>query len=98
MTGRGDDVPQPVSITAWDTLSLGEAALAAGVSQDTVARWCRRYGIGRQLTRGSRWRVSGPALRMLVACDTKTLEDFRDRRTELPSVAAYLSPAKAAPV
>ena len=82
--------PTPVPIADGETVNIKSAARIANVSPDTVGRWCRVFGIGRQPSPGSIWRVSLPALRMVVACDDTALEAFRagDRRSEL--VARYL--------
>jgi hypothetical protein len=75
--GRHQTKTEPVPLDAGDTISLKEAAYHAGVSDDTVRRWSNRYGIGRQLSPGTPWRVSLPALQMLLACDEPALEAFR---------------------
>lgn len=87
--------PRPVSLTYGETISLNEAARLANVSQGTVVRWARRYGIGRQLSAGSQWRISAPAVRMVAAADAEALEALREGQLDNPLVAAYL-PGKAA--
>lgn len=82
--------PDPVTLSIGDTMSLSEAARAANASTATVTRWALRWGIGKQFAPGSPWRISGPALRMIVACDPDALEAFRARRFDSPLVAPYL--------
>lgn len=66
-------------------IGLKEAAALAGVSPDTVVRWCRLHGIGRQLGKHTPWRVSPAALLMVKAADRRALEAYNagDRSSEL---------------
>ncbi|MCV3239673.1 helix-turn-helix domain-containing protein [Mesorhizobium sp. ZC-5] len=77
-----------------DIISVQDATAYAGVSDETVYRWSRRYGIGRQYRAnawsGNRWQVSLPALRMVVAEDWDALEAFRDGDRSSEIVAGYL--------
>ena len=79
-----------VSLSVGDVLTIREAARLANRSPDTISNWCRDYGIGRQLKPGVPWRVSGPALRMVLACDLEALEVFRERGFENSVVRPYL--------
>jgi len=58
-------------------LTLKQAAGIAGVSPDTVARWCRRYGIGKQLHSKAPWRVDPVGLGIVAAGDCFALELYR---------------------
>ncbi len=89
MAEVGSRHPRPVTLSHGDILSLNDAARLANVSQGTVVRWARRYGIGRQLSAGSQWRISAIALRMVAAADSEALEAFRDGQMESPLVAPY---------
>lgn len=53
--------PWPDAADHPDLLPVDAAASRAGVSRDTIRRWCRVDGIGRAY--GSRWRVSLSRLR-----------------------------------
>jgi hypothetical protein len=86
----GSNHPRPLSLTGWDVLSLREAARFANVSDATVVRWARRFGIGRQFAPGQPWRISGPGLRMICACDRDALEAFRSLQLDDPQVQTYL--------
>lgn len=85
-------VPLPYS----DIVSVTEAASYAGVSGETIRRWCQRFGIGRQF-RGNgwrewRWQVSRPALRMVVTRDWEALEAFRCGDRTSPLVSRHFEP------
>jgi hypothetical protein len=58
-------------------LTLQQAAGIAGVSPDTVARWCKRYGIGKQLHPKAPWRVDAEGLAAVAAGDADALEAYR---------------------
>lgn len=60
-------------------LTLQQAAGIAGVSPDTVARWCKRYGIGKQLHRKAPWRVDPVGLTIIIAGDAEALAAYRYR-------------------
>lgn len=61
-------------------LTLQQAAGIAGVSPDTVARWCRRYGIGKQLHRKAPWRVDPAGLSIVAAGDASALAEYQARK------------------
>lgn len=60
-----------------EPLTLQQAAGVAGVSPDTVARWCKRYGIGKQLHWKAPWRVDPVGLAIIAAGDGAALEEYR---------------------
>lgn len=60
-------------------LTLQQAAGIAGVSPDTVARWCKRYGIGKQLHSKAPWRVDAEGLHIVMAGDGKALAIYQGR-------------------
>lgn len=57
-------------------LTLKQAAGIAGVSPDTVARWCKRYGIGKQLHSKAPWRVDPVGLAIVAAGDAAALSQY----------------------
>jgi hypothetical protein len=61
-------------------LTLKQAAHIAGVSPDTVARWCKRYGIGRQLHAKAPWRVDPAGLAIVTSGDATALEAYNAGR------------------
>ncbi|WP_395449386.1 helix-turn-helix domain-containing protein [Aminobacter sp. UC22_36] len=58
-------------------LTLKQAAGIAGVSPDTIARWCKRYGIGRQLHRNAPWRVDPVGLAIISDGDQAALAKYQ---------------------
>lgn len=58
-------------------LTLQQAAGIAGVSPDTVARWCKRYGIGKQLHPKAPWRVDPAGLAIVAEGDGEALTRYR---------------------
>lgn len=58
-------------------LTLQQAAGIAGVSPDTIARWCRRYGIGKQLHPKASWKVNPIGLAAVVTGDADALTAFQ---------------------
>lgn len=61
-------------------LTLQQAAGIAGVSPDTVARWCKRYGIGKQLHPKAPWRVDEVGLYIVIAGDGDALASYQNGR------------------
>ena len=78
-----------VPLPFCDKISVKEAARIAGVSGQTIRRWCEKYGIGKRPSTGFwdrlAYEVSLPGLRMVIAQDWEALEAFRsgDRRSDL---------------
>lgn len=58
-----------------EALTLAEAVEVAGRSASTVRTWCASYHIGRRLA-GGPWKVSRPALLMLLDGDRPALEAY----------------------
>lgn len=78
-----------VPLPFCDKVDVRAASQLAGVSGQTVRRWCDRYGIGAKPS-GDGWdrwayEVSLPGLRMVMTQDWTALEAFRagDRSSEL---------------
>jgi hypothetical protein len=61
-------------------LTLQQAAGIAGVSPDTIARWCKRYGIGKQLHPKATWKVDPIGLAIVAAGDGASLNTYRAER------------------
>ena len=64
-------------------LTLQQAAGIAGVSPDTIARWCRRYGIGKQLHVKAPWRVDPKGLAIVIAGDAEALASHQAARSSV---------------
>jgi hypothetical protein len=88
---RSEGTPTPVSLNVGDVLSLKEAARIAGCDDSTIRRWAKLYGIGRQLAFNQTWRISGPALRIVLAADNEALEAFRAGNLDSGLVKPYLN-------
>lgn len=61
------------------TISLKEAAYRANVSPDTIARWCKRYSIGKQMGPKSPWRVDPAGLALVAAGDAAGLKEWQQK-------------------
>lgn len=59
------------------TLTLQQAAGIAGVSPDTIARWCKRYGIGKQLHSKAPWRVDPEGVAIVMTGDAEALAQYQ---------------------
>jgi hypothetical protein len=72
-----------------ESMSLREAAMAAGKTPRTMRNWCIEKGIGRLV--GKTWLVSRVALQMYLDGDTDSLVSYRDHgvRASYPPVAEY---------
>jgi hypothetical protein len=71
-----------VPILDGEGLQLAKASEASGIPVETLRRWCIKYGIGDQWEAGGRWRVSIPAIRMVVKGAWGALELFREGARE----------------
>jgi hypothetical protein len=79
-----DDEPKIlVPFDAREAISVRIAARLAGVSERTVHNWCVAHSIGRRIA-GGPWRISRPALWMLLDGDQEALRAYLagDRASE----------------
>lgn len=88
---ESDTSPNLAPLNEGEILALKEAAGIAGVSVDTARRWILKYGIGRQPSPGAAWRISSPALHMVMACDHEALEAFKAGDITNPKVLVYIN-------
>ena len=72
-------------------ITVLEAAEMAGVSDDTVRRRAREYGLGTQPGGKGKWRISYPAWSAHLADDPVALKAIRLGRFDDPSVKPYLA-------
>lgn len=63
-------------------ISLTVAARRAGTTPETIARWCKRYGIGRQLHPRAPWRVDPVALEYVMAGEGAKLDAYQRQQEE----------------
>lgn len=87
VTGVSGAKPKP--------LTLQQAAGITGVSPDTVARWCRRYGIGKQLHPKAPWRVDLLGLAIVAAGDSEALISYQAGNHKHPCLLRYLTKGEA---
>lgn len=68
---------------ASEAITVSIAAKIAGVKPRTIQHWCVVHRIGRRIANGP-WRVSRPALQMLLDDDREALRLYRagDRTSE----------------
>jgi hypothetical protein len=71
-------------------ISVKEAAFRANKSSDTIARWCQRYGIGKQLHSKASWRVDPLGLAIVMAGDADALVAYRSGDQESAALTRYL--------
>ncbi len=81
MTDKHDHVLRPFDVHEAAPVSV--AAKIAGVSARTMQHWCVVHRIGRRIANGP-WRVSRPALQMLLDDDREALRLYLtgDRTSE----------------
>jgi hypothetical protein len=74
-----------------DRISVAHAARRADVSKDTVQRWCRQYGIGKQLAPHSPWRVDPLGLIIVMNGDGDALEAYRAGNMTASAIKPYIT-------
>ncbi|AZO11216.1 hypothetical protein EJ074_20575 [Mesorhizobium sp. M3A.F.Ca.ET.080.04.2.1] len=79
--------PKPISVSI--------AAMRAGVVPETIVRWCKREGIGKQLRPKAPWRVDPVGLAIVVAGDKEALEAYQAGDLNHPSIERYADAARA---
>ncbi|MGE4172603.1 MAG: hypothetical protein AB7F41_09000 [Methylocystis sp.] len=84
-----DHVLRPFN--ASEAIPIHIAAKIAGVKPRTMQHWCVVHRIGRRIANGP-WRVSRPALQMLLDGDNAALRAYLSGE-RAGRVAAYLSRA-----
>ena len=70
-----------------EACGVAEAALRAGVCVQTVRTWCDVHGIGRIVA--GRFKISRPALEMLLADDRQAMSLYHVGQRADPRVQAY---------
>lgn len=61
-------------------LSLKDAAFLSNKSEDTITRWAKKYGIGKQLHKGASWRIDPVGLAIVLEGDADALATFQSER------------------
>ncbi|MER8689367.1 hypothetical protein [Mesorhizobium sp. M1136] len=78
-------------------ISVSIAAGRAGVVPETIVRWCKEHGIGKQLRRKAPWRVDPLGLAIVIAGDGETLDAYRRCEWDNPLIIRYLAGLDRAP-
>lgn len=85
-----------ISMPVGDIITVSEAVKIAGVSDETIRRWCAKYGIGRKYRAytwsDNTWQVSRPGLLIVMAKDWDALEALLSGERSATSLAPYLIP------
>ena len=79
-----------VPLPRGTVITVSEAAALAGVSDDTVRRRAREFGLGAQPGGKGKWRISFPAWSAHLVADLAAIEEMRLGRFDHPSVMKYL--------
>jgi hypothetical protein len=65
------------------TIPIKEAAYRCGKSRDTIARWAKIYGIGRQLHPHAPWLIDPVGLQIVASGDPEALDAYQRNSTPL---------------
>lgn len=79
----------PVFIRKGEEIGMKKAEDMTGLSAKTIKRWCHEYGIGAHSCASAPWRISAPALMMVVHGDIRALELLRQGQRDHPRVARF---------
>lgn len=72
-------------------ISVSIAAVRAGVVPETIVRWCKEHGIGKQLRRKAPWRVDALGLSIVIAGDREALDAYQRCEWGHPLIIHYLA-------
>ncbi|WP_051429700.1 hypothetical protein [Mesorhizobium loti] len=70
--------------------SVSQAAYIAKRTEKTIRGWVKRYGIGRQATKGAPIEISRVALLMVLQGELETLEILRNGYRSHPDVLRFI--------
>lgn len=79
--------PKPIKVSI--------AAMRARVVPETIVRWCKRDGIGKQLRPKAPWRVDPVGLAIVDAGDKEALKLYQASDLSHPSIERYADAARA---
>lgn len=91
------DVAVPaLTMPVGEIISVTEAMKIARVSDETIRRWCSKYGIGRKYRAhtwsDNVWQVSRPGLLIVMAKDWDALEALLSGERSAALLVPYLDP------
>lgn len=82
--------PPPILMLPDEILGVKQAMDYAGISDKTIRRWIKRYGIARRSADGGPYQISVLALEMAMHGDLAALEILRAGRRSAPEVQRYV--------
>lgn len=91
MGAEQSDAPWPIIIRKGECIGMKEAEDLSGASGKSIARYCKAFGIGAHAHGGGPWRISAPALVMVIHGDIQALELLRSGKREHPRVTRYFN-------
>ncbi len=86
---RGSNEPWPILIRKDEAIGMKQAEDMTGLSAKTIKRWCKELGIGVHSCSSAPWRISAPALMMVLHGDICALELLRLGNRGHARVARY---------
>jgi hypothetical protein len=81
--------PWPILMRKGETIGMKQAEDKTGLSAKTIKRWCKEFGIGVHSCSSASWRISAPALLMVLHGDICALELLRSGNRTHARVARY---------
>lgn len=87
--GREGTVPWPILMRKGEAIGMKQAEDLTGHDAKTITRWCRDFGIGVHSCQSAPWRISAPALMMVVHGDIRALELLRLGKRTHPRVSRF---------
>lgn len=79
----------PILIRKGDAIGMKQAEDMTGLSSKTIKRWCLDLGIGAHSCSSAPWRISAPALMMVLHGDIRALELLRQGKRDHPRVSRF---------
>lgn len=81
--------PWPILIRKIEVIGMKQAEDMTNLSAKTIKRWCKELGIGAHSCSSAPWRISAPALLMVLHGDICALELLRQGNRKHARVARY---------
>jgi hypothetical protein len=79
----------PILIRKGEAIGMKQAEDMTGHSAKTIKRWCLELGIGTHSCPSAPWRISAPALMMVLHGDARALELLRQGKRDHPRVSRF---------
>ncbi|MBO6892280.1 MAG: hypothetical protein JJ866_10105 [Roseibium sp.] len=81
--------PWPILMRKAEVIGMKQAEDMTDLSAKTIKRWCKEFGIGAHSCSSAPWRISAPALMMVLHGDICALELLRQGNRTHARVARY---------